>query len=163
MFGFSKMIFYYITVFARDSTSLQKKDSIDFAIDNIQTLNPCRITILQSQKTQTTNYMQSNLIFEKLTGVFSTFVVDISDTNSSSLNIALNTDLYVMIEFARDFNVQRIVKNLNSIAELNALPPRAKFLIILIDDSKSTHVSLKQLFTDAWALKFIDFTNFDHK
>lgn len=143
-----KILVFIITVQALD-----KK-----VVDKILELKLYQICIFKS----TENFIQYNLISEKIP----TIIINPNDTklfnDSRSLenirNALKNSDLHITVEREDNFDTHKIINSLNLLVELNPGPPRSKYLVILIANTKSTNVNFKSLFRAAWSLKFLDFS-----
>lgn len=139
-----------------------RNDFFDSVIRKILKLNPHQICIFKSGESVPLRF---DLFLAKISREIPTFAIDLSNSavlqskeRTSSTRKALNSDLYVTMENLRDFETRRIENSLSVITQLNPLPPRSKYLIILIGDSTLHKFNFKSLFADAWALKFLDFS-----
>lgn len=104
-------------------------------------------------------------IYEKIMRKISTLTINIHETNSFNDNRNLKnihktttSDLYILVDNVYDFKDLKINKILNMIAALNPVPPRPKFLLILISDIISFEEDLKNVFNQLWNSKFLDFS-----
>lgn len=154
-----------LIIFFQGSDCLSKNKFLDPVVNKVLNLNVSQICIFKNEASKNDS-VQLNSIFGKLSREIPTFIIDIDKkfvTNTSyqemkAISRTLNSDLYLMIENAKDFDVRKIKKNLNLIAKLNPTPPRAKFLVAIVGDSRTFESDLKEIFNYAWALKFLDFT-----
>lgn len=152
MSQFFRIIIYFASFYSCKSTIFQKTNFMDPVINAILEINPFQISVFQS------GGISMNLILQKITQKIPMFIIDVNDTKipNGSTSTGLNTDLYITLQ--DNFYVPKIENNLNFIAGSNSFQPRAKFLVIIIGDTRSIHINLKELFTYAWELKFLDFS-----
>lgn len=147
------------------STSLIKNSILFSVADRILELNASQICFVRSEEI-IISPTKFNLVFKKITREIPTFIIEF-DEKTKVLNknkkiensrVALNTDLYIVVENSQSFNVEKFSSVLSEFVEMNPLPPRAKFLIILIGDYNSFEANFKKLLVQAWSLKYLDLT-----
>lgn len=133
---------------------LLKNDTYNLIIGKILKLKVPQVCIFINEN----NSIDTNEIVGKFSPEIPTFIIDNRNHRAMNIRIALSSDLYVFVEHAHNFDGKKIEKSLKAIVELNPLSPRKKCLVILIGYSKSTRIHFEKLLTDAWDLKFLDFS-----
>lgn len=160
-----KIIIFSALIILTSESTVTSNDSFDSAITKILDLKPSQITILRDENAEVSNSTEFNLILGKISCEIPTFTISIDKTKALNKNQemkkiwrALKSDLFVTIESVWNFNAQIIEKKLNKISELNPSPPREKFLLVIIGNSRSFKIDFENLFFNAWTLKFLDFS-----
>lgn len=129
------------------------------AVERIFQLDSSRICIFRNVDA-VQNSARLNWILGKITREVPTFTTEINKSNYSHHEVKsdfLNSDFYIIIEAFNNFDFQKIMNTLKTIAKSNPRPPRSKTLLILLDSPNAFNIDsdLKRSLNNAWALKKI--------
>lgn len=166
MSRFFQIFIWILLLVCQSKNTFSKNDSIEAVVNQVLGLDTYQVSIFQSKDSYgVNNFAQIGRFLKKISREMPAFLIDINKTRvlngscgSKNSHHALNSDLYIMIEEAQNLNHQKMKNSLITIAESDPLSPRPKFLLVLIGDSSPSEGVLQNLFYNAWALKFLDFS-----
>lgn len=144
-----------LTIFACEFKCLHTYETFDQIISKILTLHPSQISFFRNGVTVSSE--QIDMIFKKITCEVPTYNIDTRETKV--FDQAVSYGVHIVLENSKNTTAEKMKKSLQYISKLGS-SPRVKCLIILVGNSSSLDIHFKQLFIDAWALKFLDLSIF---